>query len=343
MLDTRAQVLVTTVAKLAATSSLGQIQEIVRTAARALGDADGATFVLRDGECCFYADEDAIAPLWKGQRFPLGACISGWAMLNREHVAIPDIFVDDRIPHDAYRPTFVKSLLMTPIRSDEPFGAIGVYWADNHEPTPGEIDLLQALADSTALAIDSLSVREQVLARTIEVDAVRRDANTDQLTGILNRRGFFEAAALQLGAARSRRTPVVVGFFDVDGLKAVNDSLGHGAGSELITTAAEAVLEAFGPLGVVARNGGDEFTVLLSGCRSSDAQLQRLLDDAVAAGNAARSDGLVLRLSAGFTHSAGTDDRPISALIEAADAAMYENKRSQLRRDRSVRPRIAAA
>ena len=39
--------------------------------------ADGATFVLRDGDCCYYVDEDAISPLWKGQRFPLEACISG--------------------------------------------------------------------------------------------------------------------------------------------------------------------------------------------------------------------------------------------------------------------------
>ncbi|HVU91546.1 MAG TPA: GAF domain-containing protein, partial [Jatrophihabitans sp.] len=102
-------------AALAGAPSLTRIGEIVRSAARALTDADGATFVLRDGDLCFYADEDAIAPLWKGQRFPMTECISGWAMLNCDSVEVPDIEQDARIPLSAYRPTFVRSLIMTPI------------------------------------------------------------------------------------------------------------------------------------------------------------------------------------------------------------------------------------
>src|SRR5258705_3687257 len=90
------------------------VQNIVRLAARQLTGADGATFVLRDGDRCFYADEDAIAPLWKGQRFPMSACISGWSMLNRRAAVIEDIYADARIPHDAYRPTFVHSLVIVP-------------------------------------------------------------------------------------------------------------------------------------------------------------------------------------------------------------------------------------
>lgn len=62
---------------------LDAIMAIVRRAARELTQADGATFVLREGAQCYYADEDAVAPLWKGKRFPLEACISGWVMLNR--------------------------------------------------------------------------------------------------------------------------------------------------------------------------------------------------------------------------------------------------------------------
>ena len=127
--------LVDVVQRLAMARDLPAIQAIVRTAARRLTGADGATFVLRDGERCHYADEDAIAPLWKGQRFPLSACISGWAMLNRQPAVIEDIYADDRIPHDAYRPTFVKSLAMVPIRTLDPVGAIGNYWAEKHRPT----------------------------------------------------------------------------------------------------------------------------------------------------------------------------------------------------------------
>lgn len=108
--------LIETIQQLSMARSVAQIQAIVRHTSRRLTGADGATFVLRDGDMCHYADEDAIAPLWKGQRFPMSACISGWVMLHREHAMIADIYADDRIPADAYRPTFVKSLLMVPIR-----------------------------------------------------------------------------------------------------------------------------------------------------------------------------------------------------------------------------------
>jgi signal transduction histidine kinase/CheY-like chemotaxis protein len=74
-------------------------------------------------------------------------------MLNRQQTAVPDIYADPRIPHEAYRPTFVKSLAMTPIRKDDPIGAIGAYWADFHQATAEELETLQALGDSAAMAI----------------------------------------------------------------------------------------------------------------------------------------------------------------------------------------------
>ena len=120
--------IVKTVQMLSLARSMERVMEIVRKEARELTGADGATFVLRDNGMCYYADEDAITPLWKGSRFPMNACISGWVMLNRKSVVIEDIYVDDRIPHDAYRPTFVKSLAMVPIRTVAPIGAIGTYW-----------------------------------------------------------------------------------------------------------------------------------------------------------------------------------------------------------------------
>ena len=142
--------------------TLPAVQEIVRGAARRLTGADGATFVLRDDDMCVYADEDAIEPLWKGQRFPMSACVSGWSMIHATPVVIPDIYVDDRIPHDAYRPTFVKSLVMVPIRRAAPIGAIGAYWAQHHEATDEQVVVLQALADSTSIAIDRIQVVDEL-------------------------------------------------------------------------------------------------------------------------------------------------------------------------------------
>jgi signal transduction histidine kinase len=172
--------LVAVVQDLSRARTLEDIQRIVRTAARQLTGADGATFVLRDGDKCFYADEDAIAPLWKGLRFPMSACISGWAMLNRRPAVIEDIYADARIPVDAYRPTFVKSLAMMPIRTKEPIGAIGTYWATKRLPTDAEVRLLQTLADSTSIAIENVQAQktlsrvEDQLRQAQKMDAIGR-------------------------------------------------------------------------------------------------------------------------------------------------------------------------
>ncbi|MBL8957875.1 MAG: GAF domain-containing protein [Myxococcaceae bacterium] len=171
--------LVEVVQELSLARSLERVMQIVRTAARQLTGADGATFVLRDGPHCFYADEDAISPLWKGSRFPLGACISGWAMLNRQHAVIPDIYKDPRIPHDAYRPTFVKSLVMVPIRKSAPIGSIGTYWAHERVMPPEQLKLLQALADSTSIAMENVelvsNLERRVRDRTAQLEAVNRE------------------------------------------------------------------------------------------------------------------------------------------------------------------------
>lgn len=171
--------LVTVIQELSLARNLQSVQDIVRRAARELTGADGATFVLREGDQCYYADEDAIAPLWKGQRFPMSACISGWTMQHREAAIIEDIYADNRIPHDAYRPTFVRSLVMVPIRTLDPIGAIGNYWATNHQATEEEVRLLRALADTTAVALENVhlyeNLEQKIRDRTRELEAANRE------------------------------------------------------------------------------------------------------------------------------------------------------------------------
>jgi signal transduction histidine kinase len=172
------EILVDTVQKLSLARDINAVMGIVRTVARNLIGADGATFVLKDKGYCYYADEDAISPLWKGNRFPMEICISGWVMMNRKPVVIQDIYEDERIPAEAYRPTFVKSLAMVPIRTMNPIGAIGNYWATHRFPSEQEISLLQALADITAVSIENIEVRnklkEKLAERTNMVNQLER-------------------------------------------------------------------------------------------------------------------------------------------------------------------------
>jgi len=147
--------LVGVVQALSQARDLDAIVALVRDTARSLTGADGATFVLRDGDHCHYVDENAIAPLWKGRRFPMSACISGWVMGEGRPAVVADVYRDPRIPVGAYRPTFVKSLAMVPIRRSAPIGAIGNYWAEHRHPTAEEVAVLQALADTTSVALEN--------------------------------------------------------------------------------------------------------------------------------------------------------------------------------------------
>lgn len=171
-------VIVKTVLALSHAVSLTDISTAVKGAARQLVGADGAAYVLNDGDLCYYASEDAVGPLWEGKRFPKEACISGWCMTNKQQVRIPDIYLDSRIPHDAYRPTFVKSLVMTPVRKDNPIAAIGTYWAHNHHATDEQSLLLQTLADVTAVAVANVEHQQQLestVAKRTEELALSRD------------------------------------------------------------------------------------------------------------------------------------------------------------------------
>lgn len=165
-----ADVLTHTVSALSTASDLDAITGIMTEAVRQLTGADGATFVLREDGRCFYVDENAIGPLWKGSRFPMTACISGWAMLNSETAIVPDIFTDDRIPIDAYKPTFVRSLAMAPIGRATPVGALGAYWGQTHVPVAKVVRKLEILANSAAVALENLELRGAVARRQAERD-----------------------------------------------------------------------------------------------------------------------------------------------------------------------------
>jgi PAS domain S-box-containing protein len=170
------------VERIAAVRELPELMAIVRSAMRELTGADGVTLVLREDDKCHYADEDAIGPLWKGQRFPLTSCISGWAMLHAQPAVIEDIYADPRIPHDAYRPTFVKSLSMVPVGRDLPVAAIGCYWATRHRATNEELELQQALADAMSVGLVNLdlyqNLEQRVAERTAELTAANRELDS---------------------------------------------------------------------------------------------------------------------------------------------------------------------
>ncbi len=166
--ESSSKILVDAATRLTSASTIEAITQIVTETARKLVGSDGATFILKENDLCYYVDEDGISTLWKGKKFPMSSCISGWSMINKKSVIITDIYKDDRIPHDVYKPTFVKSLCMVPIRKDSPIGAIGNYWKKTTHPSFEEVELLQILADLMSNSIENLELRNSVKDKVMQ-------------------------------------------------------------------------------------------------------------------------------------------------------------------------------
>jgi diguanylate cyclase (GGDEF)-like protein len=301
--------------QIAAAGSDADIQRLVHSGARQLTGADGAALVLTDGSTCHYVEEDAIAPLWKGQQFPIEDCISGWAMLHRQPVVIEDVYADPRVPYDAVRPTFVKSLLMVPIHTNDPLGAIGIYWAQPHHASDDEVALVRALAGSTAVALERARLKQEIARRRVTEEDLRELSERDALTGVLNRRAWDQ---LLSSALRTGTQPLHVALLDLDHFKAYNDRNGHLAGDALLRRAARAWRSAVRAGDVLARYGGEEFAVLLAGCGQDRAiEIAERL-------RLATSDEQ--QVSIGVACWDGTEGA--ETLVDRADRALYEAKRS---------------
>ena len=159
---------------------------------------------------------------------------------------------------------------------------------------------------------------DRLVARSEELERLRRLAGRDELTGIANRRAFNEALERALSRARRARKPISVLLFDLDGLKAINDGFGHAAGDEALRAVAARAQEVVRNADLVARLGGDELVVLLPDTDRREAK--RI-------GERIREELIDLRLGISFG-VATAQDRTTgpNALLEAADRALYRDK-----------------
>ncbi len=215
--------LIDVVQRLSQARDIATVQDIVRRAARRLTGADGATFVLCDGDRCHYVDEDAVGPLWKGQRFPMSASVSGWTIVNRSTAVIEDVFSDPRVPHQTYRATFVKSMVMVPVRVADPLGAIGTYWATLRLPTDEEVKVLEALAGTTAVALENVRVFTELEARVKARTAELEEANKQLVAANANLMAAHRQAD-RVFAAYAKVLPGTV----LDGKYRLDEELGAG-------------------------------------------------------------------------------------------------------------------
>jgi diguanylate cyclase (GGDEF)-like protein len=182
---------------------------------------------------------------------------------------------------------------------------------------------------------DELGSLSRALVRTGQhlselQEELRRFATVDDLTGLANRRGFFALGEHELLVAARTRASVAMLFVDVDGLKHVNDELGHAMGDLLLKEAADVIRETIRASDVAGRLGGDEFCVLLMGDPDLDAErVVERLHETAASHNARPKRSFHISLSVGLSALPPGRSVTLEELIDAADEEMYEDKRTK--------------
>lgn len=197
------------------------------------------------------------------------------------------------------------------------------------------VDVLVALAIATTVPVCvALPVSHLLIKMMRDLDAARAEAlrlaNTDPLTGVLNRRRFIELAESALRRAQCDEVPSSLLLLDVDDFKQVNDRGGHDAGDLVLQSVARSVKDALRPGDILARWGGEEFVALLSETAQGEAvQVAFRLRDAVQIVRAPLpKTGAQTRVTVSIGVACSENSaRSLDELVSLADVAMYAAKR----------------
>ena len=184
----------------------------------------------------------------------------------------------------------------------------------------GESRMLAVVARQVSLLLDGIRTRENI----------SRLAETDDLTGVWNRRHLRRVLNQEIERARTFSIPLSILVYDIDDFKQINDRFGHGIGDVVLSELCGAVQNSLRPTDVHARHGGDEFVVLLphtdlAGARSV---AERLLAEVSELTVAADEEGAIrCSISAGVVELQ-RDGETAETLLRRADEQLYRSKRS---------------
>ncbi|MCB1832242.1 MAG: GGDEF domain-containing protein [Geminicoccaceae bacterium] len=167
-------------------------------------------------------------------------------------------------------------------------------------------------------------LRIEIERKTIAENRFSRLANTDELTGLGNRRSFVERAREAMALSRRHAQPLALLFVDVDGLKELNDNEGHARGDLALKQLARALRQCLRQSDYAARYGGDEFVILMP---QTDMHAATIAAERLRAAIETGNDGLPLTVSVGLASTQGTHVG-IEELVARADEALYVAKRA---------------
>ena len=234
------------------------------------------------------------------------------ARLIQERSHVPIIFLTGHTDDDTLQRAVLTGplgYLIKPFQEAELHGAI-------------EVAIHRHRADRETRA------REEALR--LSAERMQNLSLIDELTQLRNRRGFFELARQALKVAKREHYAMALFFMDLDGMKRINDNLGHLSGDQALRDTATILRQTFRDSDIVARIGGDEFVALAHVHARQDMDtLRTRLRDHLNEFNAAHDRQYILDLSIGTTLVDVPTDEDLDALLALADESMYAEKRAR--------------
>jgi diguanylate cyclase (GGDEF)-like protein len=295
--------------------------------ARRLFDVSIAAVTLIDADRAWLKSAQGMA----GRDFERNTSFCAHAMLEAHDLVVEDATRDERFHENPHVTADGGIRFYAGHRLNGPDGhALGALCIANSRPRRFSLEDRDALRDlalivEQELAVSRLGESQRELVR--ELDDARRSALLDELTHAWNRRAMVEILERESARARRECASVAVAMIDIDHFKRVNDVHGHPAGDAVIRGAADRLRAAVRAHDAVGRYGGEEFMVVLGSARAADAAV---IGERIRAAVARSPIGeIAVTVSVGVATMAAADVACTpSALVAAADRALYEAKRN---------------
>jgi diguanylate cyclase (GGDEF)-like protein len=236
---------------------------LIASSALTVADADAACVQLLDGDELVCRGVAGTATDFLGRGYPAADSLAGACIRDGQTVICTDSESDARVARETCRAVGARTLIMVPLRDADEVKAVLIVWsATPHDFRGFEQQLLAVLANASAAA----------LVRAELVDQLSRQASTDELTGLPNRRSWKEKLDEAIARSARQGSPLSVLLLDLDGFKAVNDTWGHAAGDDLLERVCAAWNLAVRETDTLGRLGGDEFAIILEAADEADAR-----------------------------------------------------------------------
>jgi diguanylate cyclase (GGDEF)-like protein/putative nucleotidyltransferase with HDIG domain len=268
--------------------------------------------------------------LFSSLRIPMGQGLSGWVAENGKPIVNGNPSVEPSYLNDRTRASSLQSAVAVPLEG--PGGTLGVltlYHMERDAFTKDHLRILMAINPKIGMSIEN----------ALRFQQAESSATTDYLTSLPNARSLFLQLDAEVSRARRNNQPLTVMVLDLDELKAINDRYGHLEGNRLLREVAGGLKANCREYDYVARMGGDEFVVLISGARPSDAENRVEEFRHVVAGIGIQSFDKPLSASIGVAHFP-QDGGDAEGLLAEADRLMYQQKRSRKHHRASTQPKV---